>query len=277
MTSSKISRIAAIYDERSSKYDDSFHPLLAEDIVKWAGLQPGQSVLDLCCGTGLVSLPAKRAIGPQGKVIGVDISLKMQDEGRRKAAEAGLEITFIEGDVTKLTNQMLGLGNGDLFDVITCVTAFVLLDEPLKTLKHWATFLKPEGKLLFDVQNEHCNYPESMITKLIHEAGLSSDVVFSQYDINSVASLGGFIHTAGLQPTRVFETESYGKRRHEARDARKYFDSMIRYLHNGDIPDPKLKEDLVTRFEDKMHEAANSSGVIEEDIRLYVAIASKGI
>ena len=275
MTSSKTSRIARIYDERSAGYDDSFHPRLAEDFIKWAEIQPGQNMLDLCCGTGLVSLSAKEIIGPSGRVIGVDISDKMLDEGRRKAADAGLEVTFINEDVTNLSREKLRLDNDQGFDLITCASALVLLDDPIIALKHWATFLAPAGKLIVDVPSETSLIVGHLVEKVIHEAGLPTDRLFARGRYPSMASWEEDIHAAGMSIIRIFETESYGKKQNVARDAQEQFDNFLRYVHGGETMDPDLKEDLVRRLRLELEKLADPSGVIEEDARFYVVIAGK--
>ena len=272
MASSKISRIAAIYDERSSKYDESFHPRQAEDFIKWAELQPGQNVLDLCCGTGLVTLPAKQAVGDQGRVIGVDVSNQMLDQARRKAAAAELDITFINGDVTTLKRQDLSLQDGQYFDLITCASAFVLLEDPVGALRQWATHLSPTGRLIIDVPTETSMVVGSLLEKLL---GDSASPLYGRRGVTSVSSLEDAIRNAGLSPIRIFETDSYGATQESAKDARSFFDKWVRYTESGDIPDPELKESLVCKFQEIMNEAADSSGIIHDDIRFNVAIAGK--
>ena len=96
-------------------------------------------MLDFCCGTGLVSLLAKGGVAPSGRVVEVDISNKMLDEGRRKAAKAGPEMIFINGDVTNINRENMFLDNDQSFGFITCAAALVLLENPVSALNHWAT------------------------------------------------------------------------------------------------------------------------------------------
>src|SRR5262245_48046019 len=58
--------------------------------VRHAGLRPGEVLLDLGCGAGIDSLLAGRAVGPRGRVIGLDMTAEMVERARRNAAEAGL-------------------------------------------------------------------------------------------------------------------------------------------------------------------------------------------
>lgn len=59
-----------------------------------ASLAPGQSVLDVGCGTGSLAIAAKRSVGPAGRVVGVDASPVMIARAARKARRAGLEVTL---------------------------------------------------------------------------------------------------------------------------------------------------------------------------------------
>ncbi len=54
-----------------------YHPPLAERLLELAALRPGMAVLDVACGTGLVLLDAAAAVGPSGRVAGVDLSAQM--------------------------------------------------------------------------------------------------------------------------------------------------------------------------------------------------------
>lgn len=272
MVSLRVSRIAAIYDERSSKYDESFHQRQAEDFITWGELQPGQNVLDLCCGTGLVTLPAKQAVGDEGRVIGVDVSNQMLDQARRKAASAELEVTFINIDVTTLKREDLSLKEGQDFDLITCASAFVLLEDPVGALKHWATFLSPTGRLIIDVPTENSMVVGSMLERVLQDSALP---LYGRRGVTSVSTLEDAIRNAGLSPIRIFETDSYGVAQESTKDARALFDKWIKYTEGGDITDPELKESLVCKFQDIMNEAADSSGMIHDDIRFNVAIAGK--
>lgn len=63
-------------------------------LLRLAGLQAGEAVLDAGCGTGTLAIAAKRQVGPTGVVYGVDASPEMLARAAKKARKAGVEIVF---------------------------------------------------------------------------------------------------------------------------------------------------------------------------------------
>ena len=76
--------IAEEFTQRAPEYDqsDAYHHSLAESLVSLADIQPGQTVLDVATGTGLVAVVAAHAVGPTGRVFGIDMTHAMLCEVR---------------------------------------------------------------------------------------------------------------------------------------------------------------------------------------------------
>ncbi len=73
------------------------------DPVSVAGIQPGQTVLDLGCGAGLDLLLAAKRTGPGGRVIGVDMTPRMLEQARKNVEAAGLtNVELVEGTIEDL-------------------------------------------------------------------------------------------------------------------------------------------------------------------------------
>jgi ubiquinone/menaquinone biosynthesis C-methylase UbiE len=68
-----------------------------EKILRLARLEPGESVLDVGCGTGTLAIAAKRHVGPTGMVYGIDPSPEMLARADKKARKAGVEVAFKNG------------------------------------------------------------------------------------------------------------------------------------------------------------------------------------
>ena len=71
----------------------------AADFIARLGLEPGETVLDVACGTGNLSLPAARA---GASVTGVDIAPNLIAQAVRNAENEGLRIAFEVGDAERL-------------------------------------------------------------------------------------------------------------------------------------------------------------------------------
>ncbi|NIN67609.1 MAG: methyltransferase domain-containing protein [Anaerolineae bacterium] len=76
------------YDSIAATYDRIWAPLFtlpAEDLVVMLRLPPGGLALDVGTGTGVAALPALKAVGPEGVVVGLDSSLEMLRLARGKS------------------------------------------------------------------------------------------------------------------------------------------------------------------------------------------------
>jgi SAM-dependent methyltransferase len=117
-------------------------------ILEVAGLAPGAVVLDLCCGHGRHSIElAKRGY----HVVGLDISELSLELARATAADAGVAVEFIRGDMRDIPYQ----AQFDL--VINLYTAFGYLEsqaEDQKVLQAVAKALKPGGRFFIDTINQ---------------------------------------------------------------------------------------------------------------------------
>jgi 2-polyprenyl-3-methyl-5-hydroxy-6-metoxy-1,4-benzoquinol methylase len=92
---------------------------MAGHIVDRLGLPPGAEILDLCGGYGLIAIPLARR-GYRMTVL--DLSNQLRSEGRRRAQEAGVEITWLQGDMREIPS-------GLSFDaIINIFTSFPLMN-----------------------------------------------------------------------------------------------------------------------------------------------------
>jgi ubiquinone/menaquinone biosynthesis C-methylase UbiE len=119
--------------------------------IERAELQSGMDVLDIGCGTGRLTIPSARFVGPKGRVLAVDIQQDMLDTVQARGKENGLENIQI---------QKVVMGEGmfdkrDVFDRAFLTTVLGEIQNQLAALQEIYAALKPGGilsiaEILFD-------------------------------------------------------------------------------------------------------------------------------
>ena len=105
-------------------------------------LRPGERVVDVGCGAGIDSLIAAKQVGPDGRVIGVDMTPYMLEKARRSAVETGLEnVEFEEGYA-----EALPVEDG-WADVVISNGVLNLMPDKAAALEEMSRVLKPGGRL----------------------------------------------------------------------------------------------------------------------------------
>jgi SAM-dependent methyltransferase len=105
-------------------------------------LQPGERVVDVGCGGGIDSLVAAGMVGPQGEVIGVDMTPAMLAKARASAAASGTEnVDFRAGFA-----EALPVEEG-WADVVISNGVLNLTPDKAAALREMARVLKPGGRL----------------------------------------------------------------------------------------------------------------------------------
>jgi ubiquinone/menaquinone biosynthesis C-methylase UbiE len=114
-----------------------------ERILSFAKLKPGEAVLDVGCGTGTIALLAKKRVGPQGRVEGIDASPDMVARATAKARRAGLQVQFANA-----VAQQLPFEDGE-FDVVLSTLMFHHLPKKGREefAKEAGRVLRPGGRL----------------------------------------------------------------------------------------------------------------------------------
>jgi demethylmenaquinone methyltransferase/2-methoxy-6-polyprenyl-1,4-benzoquinol methylase len=102
--------IAGSYDRLNDLMTAGLHHRWRELGVLLAQVGPGSMALDVCCGTGDFAFALRRAIGPRGRVVGVDVSEEMLKAAREKCGRNQLYVEFQTGDVLDLPFPDAGAG-----------------------------------------------------------------------------------------------------------------------------------------------------------------------
>jgi len=140
-------------------------------------IKEGMTILEPGCGMGYFTLPMARMVGPEGRVVTVDVQQTMLTALDRRAKKAGLS--------NRIEHRLVGpggLGLEDLSDKVDLAVAIHMVhevpDQAAFFLDVWKA-LKPEGRLLFIEPKGHVSkdrFKQSMATA--EKIGLESDVSF---------------------------------------------------------------------------------------------------
>ncbi len=111
--------------------------------LQGAGIQPGQTVLEVGCGTGFFTIPAARLIGDEGRLVALDLSAGFIEQVTKKVRKANLKnVRVVKRDALETGLDAASMDKALLFGVIP----FPLL--PLnRLLPEMHRVLKPEGAL----------------------------------------------------------------------------------------------------------------------------------
>ena len=131
------------WDKAASFYEAFWYRQLkpAQDLLlEMAALQAGEKILDIACGTGLVSFRAGGEAGGHGSVLGTDISEKMVEMASATASQKNLtNISFQRMDAEDLELPPAS------FDVALCALGLMYFPDPIKALKETWRVLRPGG------------------------------------------------------------------------------------------------------------------------------------
>jgi SAM-dependent methyltransferase len=137
--------VAEIFDARAARYvTDDWHRRYADQLVAVTPLHCGDRVLDAGTGTGFAACAIACRVGPEGHVLGVDLSAQMLQQARRVIdAERLANVELLKADATDLRD----LPPSSL-DAVVC-SAGLLYMPVAKALSTWHRLLKPNGVIAF--------------------------------------------------------------------------------------------------------------------------------
>ncbi len=129
--------IARWYARNTGRHKESYRKS-AEMVA--GQIADGASVLEIAPGPGYLAIELAR-LGNY-RVVGLDISQSFVEMARRNAADAGVAITFEQGNASEMPFEP------DSFDFIVCRAAFKNFSQPVQALNEMYRVLKPGGKAL---------------------------------------------------------------------------------------------------------------------------------
>jgi ubiquinone/menaquinone biosynthesis C-methylase UbiE len=117
---------------------------LADDLVDIAALRPGERVLDVACGTGVVARLASQQVGAAGTVAGLDVNPGMLAVGR-STTPPGTAIEWYEASA-----EAMPLPDAS-FDAVLCQMGLQFVPDKQAALSEMRRVLAPGGRLILNV------------------------------------------------------------------------------------------------------------------------------
>jgi ubiquinone/menaquinone biosynthesis C-methylase UbiE len=188
------------WDRAVGDYEQGWHQPLAPAhklMLDMLAARPGERVLDVACGTGLVSLRLAASVEPHGAVVGTDISERMVEAGRSAAREQGfdhLRFEHADAEAQPFPDAM--------FDAAACALGLMYVPDPARALGEMRRVLKPGGRMAAAVwgTRQRCGWAEIFP---ITDARVASEVCPLFFQLGTEDSLAHTIAAAGFTDVRL--------------------------------------------------------------------------
>ena len=188
-TKGRLIRWARWYDLMVMLLTFGRAPAMRERTAELANLQPGESVLEVGCGTGELTQRARLRVGVDGRVCGIDPSAEMIAVARHKAERAGLDIDYRVASI-----EALPLADASV-DVVLSSVMMHHLPNAVKQLGlcEVRRVLKPGGRLLIvDFKR-----PTGLLSHLALTSFIHSHATESIEDLPTLVAAAGFSEVRG--------------------------------------------------------------------------------
>ena len=259
-------QVIQFYDARTA-YDheqDTQHPREASLLLESVPIQPGQKILDIATGTGLVAIPAALKVGLEGHVVGVDMTPGMLHQARQKVKVAELKnIELIEADAEQINFS------DNSFDVIFCCSAIVLLTDILGSLKKWHRFLKPGGFVAFTCPPETAYMTSVYIHICTTVLGISPSHILAS--LGTPEKCDNFLQQAGFNDIDI-TIEPRGRYRNFSNEKLSQKTINISFKGNPLLQklSPEQLDQLQIAYHAEIEKLATDKGVWEDTTTFFV-------
>jgi ubiquinone/menaquinone biosynthesis C-methylase UbiE len=170
-------------------------------MLDMAAPRTGERVLDVACGTGLVSFRALETVGSSGAVVGTDISGQMIEAARSEAVSRGIQNAIFE----RVDAESPAI-EADAFDAALCALGLMYLPNPEQALAQMGKALKPGGRAAAVVWGARtkCGWAEIFP---ITDARVASEVCPLFFQLGTGESLAQCFTQAGFREVQTQRLE----------------------------------------------------------------------
>lgn len=246
-------------------YDELFVPALfaqfADPVLEAASVGPGDAVLDVGCGTGVLARQAAARVGTSGAVDGVDINPGMLAVAARQPST----ISWHEGDAQQLPFA------GSSFDAVLSQFMLMFAPDPVGAIGEMARVARPEGRITVAVWAALDESPGylALADLLSQTLGTqAADSVGVPFALGDATELWGLFRQAGLDAAVVRQT---GVARFAS--VREWVTTEVRGWTLSDAVDDATLEHLVHAGERELGRFAGAEGTVAFGVTALLATA----
>lgn len=181
-------RAASYYERYWARQLQPAHDAL----IGAAALKSGAHVLDVACGTGLVTMRAIELVGPSGSVVGTDLSDTMVTAARSEARGRGFAATFRQMNAEELDFP------DATFDTVLCALGLMYVPDPDAAIAEMFRVVRPGGTVVASVwgARRECGWAEIFP---IVESRVASDVCPLFFQLGTGDVLADAMRAKGAQ------------------------------------------------------------------------------
>ncbi len=194
--------IIQVFDLVADGYDNPalrYFPFCADYCVRLCGLRPGDKVLDVACGTGVVATAAAQCVRPGGRVFAVDLSAAMLDRTEQNARKMRLDNI----DLQQMDAQRLEFRR-DYFHATLCSFGLFFMPDMQAALRHWVRVTRPGGRILFTsfAQTAFQPFLDHFFARL-DSCGVETGVSAEFQQLSSADGCAALLREAGAEQVEV--------------------------------------------------------------------------
>jgi ubiquinone/menaquinone biosynthesis C-methylase UbiE len=184
-------------------YENYFVPAMflpwAAILLRHAAPQPGERVLDVACGTGIVARQAAPLVGVDGQVVALDMNPGMLAVARALPAPFGATITWQEGNA-----MALPFPDG-AFDLVLCQHGLQFVPDRGVAVRETRRVLAPRGRALAIVLQALAQHPvfEALMESVARHLSLPISAVMTPFALSDANELASLYTAAGFKKVDI--------------------------------------------------------------------------
>ena len=183
----------------------------AKELLDTVALSAGTRVLDVACGTGIVTRLAASQVGSTGRVVGLDINETMLAVARAQPQPTGAQVEWQHGDATRLPFPDAEFG------AVLCQQGLQYVPDRLAALREMKRVLASGGRLGLSVFSESVGYEIFERTAAQFVGEKAAAIMKEAFALADVDELSGLLRTAEFSTVQL-HTKTLTARFSSARD-----------------------------------------------------------